>query len=154
MAKERITENIIIENARLIFKNFGGEASKYNRKGDRNFCVVIDDPEQAQGLANDGWNIKRLDPRDEDDEPTYYITVKVNFDNEPIPVINMVTSITKKKTQLFEDTVQCLDYSRILTADVIIKPYNWEVNGKTGVSAYLQTLYVMIEEDPFAYKYE
>lgn len=154
MAREKITENIIVENARLIFKNFGGEASKYNRKGDRNFCVVIEDPEQAQALANDGWNIKRLDPRDEDDEPTYYITVKVNFDNEPIPTINMVTSITKKKTQLFEDTVQCLDYSRILAADVIIKPYNWDVNGKQGVSAYLQTLYVMIEEDPFAYKYE
>ena len=27
------TENIVIENARLIFKNFAGEESKFNRKG-------------------------------------------------------------------------------------------------------------------------
>lgn len=142
--------NLELENVRLIFRNFSGKETKFNRAGNRNFCVVIDDPETAQNLANDGWNIRALEPRDDDDAPTHYLNVAVSYNNFP-PNVFLVTR--NNKVRLDEDTIGTLDDSDIASADLIIRPYNWEVNGKEGVKAYLKTAYITIEEDVFADKY-
>jgi len=152
MAKKDTTKrrsNVTIEGARIIFRNFKGEATQFNRAGDRNFCVVLD-PDTAEMLRADGWNVKYKDPREEGDDPLIYLKVKVAFGNYP-PTIKQITS--GGATRLDEDTVMVLDTAAIENVDLIISPYEYEVNGKHGVAAYLKKMYVTIAEDDLDKKY-
>jgi hypothetical protein len=135
--------NITLEDITIAFRNFAGKEDMYNRQGDRNFAIILS-PEEADKMLRDGWNVKYLRPRDEGDEPQPYIQVAVSYKNRP-PKICMVTS--KSMTYLTEDEVEMLDWVDIETADCTLNPYDWSVNGKAGTKAYLQALYVKIEED-------
>lgn len=143
-------KTFMIEGADLIFRNFSGKEGQYNREGDRNFAVVIPDEKTAQDLLADGWNVKYLNPREEGDNPTPYVPVSVRFDILP-PRIVMITSLAR--TNVTESMVEVLDWANIENADIIVRAYEWEVNGKTGLKAYLKSLYLTIEEDYLERKY-
>lgn len=147
MADEAKT--FMVEDARIIFRNFSGEESRYNKAGDRNFALILD-PDIAEVLAKDGWNVKALPSREEDEPDTAYIQISVSFKNRP-PRITMITSTGR--TLLDESTVGTLDWADILTVDLIARGYEWDVNGKQGIKAYLQTMFVTINEDALERKY-
>lgn len=141
--------NIIIQGARLVFRNFSGKEGKFNPAGNRNFCVLLD-PDLADKMQSDGWNVRWLNPRDEDESPQGYIQVTVSFKNRP-PKIFLVTS--HGKTRMEEDSVDILDWAEIANADLKIRPYEWEVTGKKGIKAYCDSLFVTIVEDELDFKY-
>lgn len=136
-----------IDDARIVYRNFSGTGSKFNREGDRNFAVVIPDQDIADELVNRGWNVKIKPPRDEDDTPFMFLPVKIKF-NERGPKVYLQSG--DKMVELDEESIDCLDDVDILGVDLDIRPYDWEVNGKEGRTAYLQSIHVVQEIDRFA----
>lgn len=141
-----------IDNARIVYRNFSGEGSKFNRPGDRNFAVIIEDEETADKLAELGWNVKIKPPRDEEDSPFMFLPVKVKF-NDRGPAVYLKSG-NADPVKLNEDDVGCLDQIDILSVNLDIRPYNWEVNGKEGRTAYLQSMIVFQDVDRFAAMFE
>ena len=144
-----MNNNIVIENAKIGFRNFSGKAAKFNPAGRRNFCVFLD-KEDGLKLEEDGWNIRWLQPREEGDDLVPYLQITVSYENIP-PKIVLVTK--KRKTVLDDISVDELDTAEIENVDLIIRPYNWSVQGKDGIKAYVKSMYVTIVEDEFAEKY-
>ena len=137
-----------IDDAAICFRNFSGEPDKYNRAGDRNFALIIPDEETKDALIAEGYNVRVKAPRDEDDTPFMYLPVKVKF-NDRGPNMYLVTN--GNQVRLDEESVGCLDKIYILRCDMDIRPYDWEVSGKTGRTAYLQSMRVHQENrDRFA----
>jgi hypothetical protein len=141
---------VVLEDVEIIFRNFAGREGMYNSEGDRNFAVLLP-PDVAEAMAQDGWAVKMLKPRDEDEAPRPYISVKVNFKGSRPPVIKMITD--RNTTTLDEDSIDVLDWVDVKQVDLMIRPYEWAVGGRSGIKAYLQSLYITIIEDPLQAKY-
>lgn len=150
MSTKKVNGTVTIYNARLMFRNFSGEETQYNPKGNRNFCIFLE-PEIAKQMEEDGWSIRYLKPKEPEDLPQPILPVKVAFGNHP-PTIIIISN--GRKTKLNEDNVGLLDWAEIAQCDVIVRPYTWTVRGQTGVKAYLKSLYAVLAVDELAKKYD
>ena len=139
-----------IEDARIIYRNIEGVASKFNREGDRNFAVIVPNDEIKDILVEAGWNVKIKPPRDEEDTPFMFIPVKVKFNNRgPAAYLRSGETVTR----LNEETIGILDEIDIQSVSMDLRPYDWDVNGKTGRTAYLQAINVIQNIDRFGDMY-
>lgn len=141
----------LIDSARITFRNFEGKPGQYNAAGQRNFHIVL--PEDvAQALMEDGFNVKVRPPRNEGDDPFYHLKVNVKMDSNVPPKIYIVTS--KGRRQLEADMLQMLDWADFANVDLIFSRYkrDWP-DGRTTVTAYLQTFFGKIREDELELRY-
>lgn len=147
-------DNVLMEDVRLVFRNFEGKEQMYNQEGDRNFCVIIDDLSDAEQMLKDGWNIKSLKSREPEEPDQPYLQISVGYKAYP-PTIALITDQGSKKTRLGEDEIEVLDWIDIATADLIIRPYNWSLkDGRNGIKAYVKSLYIVVNEDALDLKYK
>lgn len=148
-----MNNTVNIENARIGFRNFEGREGPYNKMGQRSFAVFLD-MDTAEKLHKDGWNVKfpkeheGIDPEEDTRDP--FINVTVAFENYPANVFLISNEVP---TRLGEDEVLMLDWAELENVDLVIRPYTWSVNGKSGIKAYLKAGYFTIVTDAFAAKY-
>lgn len=148
----------IVEDADIRWLNFAGKIRDFNPNGERNFCLFVDE-QLANQLKRDDFNVKLTKPRKDASReeiesfvPEYYLEVKVGYKMHP-PRITMRGETTGKRTELTEDTVDILDEVDIASVDVIVRAREYDINGKTGIKAYLKRGVFNIEEDFLDMKY-
>ena len=141
------------DDVEIKWPNFSGKPDKYNRDGKRSFNIVIPDEEMKQALEAEGWTVKTKPTNDEYDKPLYYMPVKVSYHHDEDlqhldPVVLLDTN--GRVNELDEESIGELDYIEILEIPHMdISPYDWEVNGKTGRSAYLKKAVIVQEVDRY-----
>lgn len=144
-------DNIVCENARIMWKNLSGKPDQYNPAGGkRTFCLALD-PAYGEQLRSEGWNVKIREPKDEYTEPLYYLQVQAKFDGPRPPKVVLISG--NNKQVLDANSVGSIDYAVIRNVDLTVTPYEYTFGMKKGVTAYLKNMYVTIEEDPLEAKY-
>ena len=134
-----VNENVTIENAQIRFRNLSGTKTEFNKAGNRQFSIFL--PQETSDILEEaGWYVKHKPPRNEGDDPRNQLDVTVMFGKYP-PIIKLI-SHDGAESYLNEENVGILDSVDIDHATVEIRPYNWDVNGKTGVKAYVRELLV------------
>lgn len=152
MQKRTGRETVMVEDTRIIFRNFSGIEDDFNKEGNRNFSVVLP-PDLGEDLLEEGWNVKILKPREdyEDETDTYHLNCTLGYKGRP-PRVVMVTE-QGKRVPLNEDMVDTLDHVNIKKVDIIFRPYHWSTHTGSGIKAYVKSLFVVIIEDPLEKKY-
>lgn len=151
MAKNTSTpDRVTLRGFEITYKNFSGRESQYNRAGNRNFSLVLDD-ETADKMIKDGWNVRVKEYDDGSRRNTLQVAVRYDIERFR-PKVVMVTPNGKyfKRTVMTEETVGELDSARVVSANVTLNPSYWHnAMGNSGIKAYLTTGYFVIEKDEF-----
>lgn len=157
---------MVIDDAQILarpYRNFEGRPTDVNPGGgDRSFGVVIDDPELAQQLAADNWNVKTITNRDGRDymfgvqsngEDLHWIPVKVKYKKRDgtMSIPPKIAIRTKNNEVYYEEpNIKDLDSSELIDVKLVINASRKTVNGKEYTTAYLKSMIAtMVDEDFF-----
>lgn len=149
------TEDLMLENMQITYRNFAGAAGQFNAAGIRSFSVIIEDLEQAQAIEAMGWKVRYSKPREDGEPARFAATMPVSVKYHPKlapPRIVLLTSRGQQK--MGEDDIDVIDFMNIKKADMFLRPYYWKLaSGQEGVKNMLASIYITIQEDALELKY-
>ena len=145
----------MFEDVRILpgsFRNFSRRRDRFgNDKMNFNFVV---DAATAEKMRADNFNVRMLNGRDEDEEPTYFVKVNVNYESNWPPKVTMITKKDGKnvgRVELNSTSIANLDDADIISADVWVNAYQRDPAAKK--SLYLSKMFVFVEDTPVDDKY-
>ena len=146
-------QDINITNGQIAYSNFGGNPTQYNPDGgQRNVTLVIDDA-NAEELAKEGWKIRLQEF--EDGSSRYLLDVSFLFRtrNGQLRDPHIFIVRDNRLIHVTEETADALDHADIVSVDAVISPSYWEYAGRSGIKAYVSSMYLTIKENPIDAKY-
>lgn len=146
--------NIRVENAVVIFTNFGGNPTNLNPQGGKRTFGLCLNQEWADKLK-DNWNVKVIEL--DDGERLYHTEIVVNDESQYPPKLYLLSEFMGKKTMTLLDPklYKKLDSDMIISLDLEIHPY---VHGRGGnpnaTKGYLKNLWAQLQSvNDFGGKY-
>lgn len=155
----------IVDNPYLQWMNFSGTETPNNRKGRRNVCWRIPDPELAQKLAEDGYNVKHHSVRDGYEGEEYdYLQIQLNYrDKDGVPFAEKYPGLVPEVWKVDEDGYAILigedgvgffDNQIITDAVLEFRRYDWNYNRKTGTTACIKRIFLTVKTDPIMSRFK
>lgn len=143
-----------IEGADVIpaLKNFSG--NRFGPSGTKDFMIRLTDDEAA-ALTELGYNVFFYQTKDEEDNDIIIpeLKIRLRFDKYPPEVYTVYGDVHGPITPMNGETIGELDNIRFLQCDISFTPHFWQNGNKSGTTAYLKTMYVIIPKKDFADKY-
>lgn len=139
---------------KIINRNFAGNPTEYNPTGRRQFTVRLPG-DIAAAMAADGWNVKVREA--EDGSSSGYLTVDATSNDKFKPAIVQVVkqSNGKYRKQYWpEANLAELDSAQLKNVKLRVRPYHYTAAGRSGIKAYLSTMYFEMVADPFDAEYD
>lgn len=147
---------LTIEDVEFMYQtNFAGVARPpYDEEGDRYFNAKID-PEIAEALARDGWNVKwtkpgKNHPNPEEHVAEPYVVVSLGFKFRA-PQIVLIRD--GRPTVITEKNVAILDSTEFEKVDVTIRARHWEGPQGSGYKAWLAEFFGHVKMTDLGKKY-
>ena len=155
IVNERGKEQLVIEDAKVLFHNYAGLQTDFNKAGNRNFDVILPDNDMAIAMGEKGWNVKIRRPKDPEDDPYYTLNVKINMDShwppnieqqvrgrDPIPYDkSMLGEPDPNDPTKYKNGSKGLDGTNIDRIVFVINGSPWESQFGKGIKAYLDQFY-------------
>ena len=155
MAVKVPKDELLIENAQIMYRNFAGNEGVYNPKGARNYSVRIDTLEEAQAIEALGWKVNYPKPREDGQPRDFAATMPVHLKYHP-KIAPPRVKLLKRGGQVTidEEAVDMMDFVSIEKVDMMLRPFHWkQPSGAEGVKNMCASIYITVREDELELKY-